>query len=315
MRSAAGPQLPGDAQPARLDGRGILAVAHAVAEQVGLDSTSARIIKFTNNAVVRLPHAKAVVRIAGSSAVRHRLDAVMLAARLFHERGIPAVRLHPRGLRPIEALGQVATVWVDAEMAGAPQAAPADLARILQAIHAMDDAPASLPSWDPIGNIRRRIMASDGAGESDLAFLDHECHTLEKALKESRACPPLLPPGLIHGDAILGNLIASRPGPVICDFDSTSIGPREWDLTPTAVGTLRMNLPGNQQKRLADAYGHDVTNWEGFSTFRRLRELQLVTSALPTLRVNPAVRPQWQHRLDTLKARDDRTLWDPYPHT
>ncbi|MGH3998017.1 MAG: aminoglycoside phosphotransferase, partial [Pseudonocardiaceae bacterium] len=40
-------------------------------------------------------------------------------------------------------------------------------------------------------------------------------------------------------DARLGNLIASPQGPVLCDLDTTSIGPPEWDLVPAAVAALR----------------------------------------------------------------------------
>jgi hypothetical protein len=52
--------------------------------------------------------------------------------------------------------------------------------------------------------------------------------------------------------------------PVICDFDSTSTGPREWDLTPAAVGKLRFNYPVDTDGQLASAYGFDVITWNGF---------------------------------------------------
>jgi hypothetical protein len=46
---------------------------------------------------------------------------------------------------------------------------------------------------------------------------------------------------------------------------------------------------------------------------RRLRELQLVTSVLPVLDANPALRPQWRLRLDSLRDGDDGVRWSPYP--
>jgi hypothetical protein len=102
---------------------------------------------------------------------------------------------------------------------------------------------------------------------------------------------------------------------LICDFDSAAIGPREWDLTPMAVGSLRLNRPPNEQRDFADAYGLDVTTWDGFPILRRLRELQLVTSVLPALNANPALRPQWEHRLTSLRDRDLGVRWVPYAET
>lgn len=301
--------------PVPLDPPGIRTVATAVADQVGLDPTGAQIIKFTNNAVVRLPHAGAVIRIAGSPAVRRRVDVVLAAATLYIEYGIHAVALHPHATEPVNALGHVATVWIDAHDDHAPNPTPADMAEALRAIHAIDERPPGIPAWDPLTSIRRRIAAADGADDADLTFLADACDELEVPLKATRELSPLLPPGVIHGDAFLGNLIPSRPHPLICDFDATAIGPREWDLTPIAVGSLRMNYPAALHRDFVTAYGADMTNWEGFSTFRRIRELQLVTSVLPALNANPALRAEWQHRLDTLKTDDTDTRWEPYPHS
>lgn len=122
----------------------------------------------------------------------------------------------------------------------------------------------------------------------------------------------VLPPGAIHGDPFLGNLIPGPEGPVLCDFDSTSIGPREWDLTPIAVGKLRFNYPHDDHSLVAAGYGFDVTTWEGFPVLRRIRELKLVTSVVPILRSNPSIRNQWRHRLETFKCGDAGAKWETY---
>ena len=98
---------------------------------------------------------------------------------------------------------------------------------------------------------------------------------------------------------------------MLCDFDSTSVGPREWDLTPVAVGSPRFDYDHDPQGSFAADYGFDVTTWSGFRVFRRLRELQLVTSVLPVLRSNPPVRRQFEHRLASFRA-GDATRWQPY---
>ena len=105
----------------------------------------------------------------------------------------------------------------------------------------------------------------------------------------------------------------SPSGAVLCDFDGVGVGPREWDLVPVAVGALRFGYASDLQQRFARAYGVDVTAWPGFGVLRRLRELQLVGSVVPVLAANPALRPQWRLRLESLRRRDVGARWSPYP--
>lgn len=300
-----------------------------IAHAAGLDPRDRQLIKFTNNAVIRLPAAEAVVRIAGSATARQRLPAVVAAASWFHVHDIPAVRLWPGLDQPLTVRGHLATIWVEVRDGG-PPARPGDLATILRAIHTITGPPPpQIPAWSPTTSIRTRLAEATaqtetaataggvaGIGGFDrrtLAFLSAETDALDVDLQALAGMPPLIPPGVIHGDAHLGNLIPGPHGPVICDFDSTRVGPREWDLTPAAVGALRFDPTGTNHRGLAAAYGVDVTTWPGFPILRRLRELQLVTSVLPVLAVNPALRPQWQHRLNTYRVRDQHALWTPYP--
>lgn len=286
------------------------ALVHAIAEHTGLDDTDAVLIKFTNNAVVRLPRSGAVIRIAGSAITRQRVPGVIAAAELFAAHQIPAVRLMPGLDQPIRQDGHLATVWRGIPDDG-PDPAAADLARILTEIHALTASPR-IPQWALPDGLRHRIRHTPDVDPDTRAFLTAELDRVQAALAELATIPPLIPPGIIHGDAHLGNLISTREGAVVCDFDSTSVGPREWDLVPAAVGSLRFGYSPDVHQGLAEAYGVDVTAWPGFPVLRRLRELQLVTSVLPVLNANPALRPQWEHRLRTYRNGDDNARWTPY---
>jgi Phosphotransferase enzyme family len=290
-------------------------IAKVVADCAGLlalDPAGWELIKFTNNAVVTLPRAGAVLRIAGSPIVRARTAAVIAAAHWFEDHKIPAVRLWPDAPQPVSIGPHLVTVWQHVPGHG-PRPIAADLAVILHAIHAVDDPhPAGIPAWSVAEGMRRRLRDSEGLPTEALDFLTTEVDEITDCLAELKIIPPLIPPGLIHGDAHLGNIISSPDGPVICDFDSTSIGPREWDLTPAAVGSLRFNYPTDVHAELVEFYGVDVTTWPGFPILRRLREFQLVVSVVPVLNANPALRPQWQHRFDTYRQHDDATPWTPY---
>mgnify|MGYP001164613399 CR=1 FL=1 len=283
-------------------------VVAALCDRVGLDPTGAQLIKFTNNAALRLATAPVVVRIAGSRAARASITTVVQVARWLTGQDMPAVRLLSGIDQPVEAAGHVATFWEEVPVTG-PAPTGADLGRILRRFHALPEPDFALPDWAPFPRIRARIADAQGISARDQEWLLEQCAAVEA---EVRSLDYVLEAGLIHGDPFLGNLIPGPDGPVLCDFDGVSWGPREWDLTPVAVGRLRMNYPEDHYTPLADAYGYDVTAWGGFPVFRRLRELVLVTSVLPQLAGNPGIRAQWEPRYASFRAGDTRTRWDTY---
>lgn len=286
-------------------------IAAEAARLLGLDMTGAVRTKFTNNAVMILPASGAVLRIPGSAVMRARVPAVVLAAQWYAEHDVPAVRLWPDIPQPLEVGGHPITVWKQVPPGG-PEPQLAELGAILRQIHSVEEEAPGLPRWRVADGLRRRIVTADTIDDSTREYLTGELEQIEASLAALADIPPLVPPGVLHGDAHMGNLIPSPAGSVICDFDATSVGPREWDLTPAAVGSLRFNYPVDPHRGLVDAYGHDVTCWPGFRALRRLREFQLVTSVLPALDINPALRPQWRHRLDTFRANDYDAKWTPY---
>lgn len=297
-----------DEAPASLGRDMLTVVLDAICAQVGLDPAGARLIKFTNNAVFELAREPIVVRIAGSQTVRDRVPKIINVARWLARSDMPAVRLLDGIDQPVRAHGHLATLWHRVPVTGrAPNGA--NLGRILRRYHRLPPPGTPLPPWQPLAPIRQRIAETDILPESDLTYLETKCGELEEAVA---GLAYDLPQGPIHGDSFLGNLIPGPAGPVICDFDSAADGPREWDLTPIAVGRLRFAYPGRIQRELADTYGFDVTRWPGFLAFRQLRELQLVTSVLPVLRDNPSLYEQWRHRLKTFRSGDIEAVWTPY---
>jgi hypothetical protein len=278
-----------------------------VCARVGVDPDGAELIKFTNNAVFRLRQVPVVVRIAGSIAVRTRVTKVVRVARWFAAHAVPAVRLVPDVVQPIDVDGHLATVWQAVPPVGPPPTG-ADLARLLREIHGLPPLPG-LPLWRPFDEVRQRLAEAEGLTDDEQGWLFDRCDEIEQAVS---ALEYALPPGPIHGDAFLGNLIPGPDGPVICDFDSTSVGPREWDLTPVALGKLRFRYPGDTHRVLSDSYGFDVTTWDGFPVLRQVRELKLVTSVVPILRSHPRIREQWRHRFDTFRRGETAATWTPY---
>jgi aminoglycoside phosphotransferase (APT) family kinase protein len=282
-----------------------LAVVCSVA---GLDPRGAVSLRCVTNAVFQLANEPVVVRISLVPALQHRAGTVAVVGRWLAEHGIPAVRLLDVPTQPVWAGGYVATLWHEVPHVG-PTPTGTDLARLLRALHALPAPEAPLPSWAPLGAVRARLDEADGVEPGDLAILNRRYDEVSEALD---GLVYELPPGPIHGDAHLGNLIPGPDGPVLCDFDSTCIGPREWDLLTLAVGRLRFGYPPQDYRELVDGYGFDVMRWPGFEVLRQARELKLVTVALPLLRSNPQVRAQFGVRMQTFRDGCQATRWDPF---
>ncbi|MFJ1762774.1 phosphotransferase family protein [Amycolatopsis sp. NPDC088138] len=284
--------------------RGVLAETCALLD---LDPAGARLLRFTNNAVYALVTAPVVVRIVGSTRLRHRVGTVVRVARHFEEHGVPAIRLLGGVEQPMEVGEHLVTVWHQVPTIGRP-ATTADLARLLRQVHALP-APDGLAEWAPFAAVRARVSDAEEISAEDRAFLLERCAELEAALSELEFP---LPRGLVHGDAYPGNVIPGPDGPVLCDFDSSCVGPPEWDLTPLAVGRERFGDPPVQYRKFAAAYGFDVTSWPGFAVLRGIRELKLTTSVLPILRSRPQVRPELFRRLDDLRNGRTDVRWKRY---
>ncbi|OHV40047.1 aminoglycoside phosphotransferase [Pseudofrankia sp. EUN1h] len=276
----------------------------------GLDATGAVALKLTVNSVYRLPRAGAVVRIATSAAMTHRIPKVIQVARWLEDEGVPAVRLLPGVPAPVAAAGALATAWVDAGPGTPPAPTAGELGGALRRLHALAPPMPALPRWDPFDDVRRRMSDAEALPAADREFLDELAGRVAAGLRTVRY---QLPTTVIHGDAHLGNLVRRPDGQVVlCDFDSVSIGPAEWDLVPVAVGTARFGYPSSWHAQLAAAYGADVTRWDGWPVLRAVRELKLVTSVLPILASNPTAAAQFRVRLNSLRTGDETVRWRPY---
>jgi Ser/Thr protein kinase RdoA (MazF antagonist) len=279
-----------------------------ICARTGLDASGATLLRFTNNAVYRLAGDQAVVRIVASRALRHRVGKVVQLATWFAECDAPTVRLLSGIEQPVYAGEHVATVWqVVPDNGEKPRGR--DLGQLLRTVHHLPLPPFELPHWAPIDDVRKRVDDAEALDEDVRTFLLECCDRVSAQLAE---LPLALTRTLVHGDAHLGNVIPSPDGPVLCDFDSTCVGPPEWDLTPVAVGVGRFGEPDRTYREMTRAYGFDVRGWDGFEVLREVRELKLITSVLPITRSNPEVLPELLRRLDDFRRGDTNARWNRY---
>jgi aminoglycoside phosphotransferase (APT) family kinase protein len=106
----------------------------------------------------------------------------------------------------------------------------ASAARALHKVHeALADLPHSLPSYlkkiEECGSLLRNQSELLALATSDRNAL---LEIYGKLTARLARCPMRQLP--IHGDAHLGNVLFTQDGPLWTDFESVSVGPREWDI-------------------------------------------------------------------------------------
>ncbi|MFB9907612.1 phosphotransferase family protein [Allokutzneria oryzae] len=277
-------------------------------DRAGIDPSGARLVNVLGTAVFLLPDSGTIAKVILSPGLRHRASSAVRAARLLAAHGVPAVRLAETDCeQPVLAEEGAVTFWRRHPESTWP-VGRGEFAALLKRLHAISIDPA-LREWDPVADLRTRVADATDLDPELADWLLSHCDEVEKYVEKLSF---QLPRAVIHGDAQPANVLSGVAGAVLADLDGVCVGPAEWDLVPTAVAALR--LPGGvaAHRELADFYGFDVTTWDGFNVLRRVRELELVTIALPMVSVDRGIREQMHHRLRVLRAGDDAALWDPY---
>jgi Ser/Thr protein kinase RdoA (MazF antagonist) len=112
--------------------------------------------------------------------------------------------------------------------------------------------------------------------------------------------------GLLHGDAYHENIIHTRDGPVLADWDSVSHGPREQDLVATKMRT-RFGEPPADWDQFCQVYGFDPDQLPGLPVLLQMRELRALAAYLRS--PSPAAQPEVAHRLTDLMTGTQTRPW------
>jgi hypothetical protein len=96
---------------------------------------------------------------------------------------------------------------------------------------------------------------------------------------------------------------------VLSDFESAAIGPREWDLLPTAIAVERYGLAEERYEEFAVAYGFDVRGWPGYPVLREIRELTMTTWIMQNIGQSPAAAGEFSRRVGSLRDGDSGRAW------
>lgn len=282
----------------------LAAILEAACARAGLPAAGAEPVRLGENAVFRL-RAGVVARItrAGQRAAARREIAV---SRWLNAAGVAAVAAWDGLEQPIEVNGRSVTFWDEL-----PPHAPGSLtqvAAILRRLHALP-VPAGIPlgALDPFVRLRERIGQAATLTEDDRGWLRARLAGLEQEWAGLGAMPVCV----VHGDAWAGNVAATGDGRVVLlDLERCSVGPPEWDLVSTAVKyvTFGQVSPAGYQE-FCDAYGRDVTTWDGFPVLRDVRELRVTCYAAQQAAEHPGLAAEASLRVACLRGQRGPRPW------
>jgi hypothetical protein len=251
----------------------------------GLHADGARLLRVGSNSVYRLK-APIIARVSRPGADAGHVRRTVAIARWLESVGYPAVRVVDVE-QPVVIDGHVVTFWEAVSEDGDQYASVAEVAEVLLRLHQLTvPADLHLPELAPFANAPKRIEANTWLTPDDRAFLITMLAQMRAAYAELEFT---LPPGVIHGDASIGNVLRDTQGnPVVIDLDGFAIGPREWG--PGADRDLLRQL------RLARARGipglraclrlrhHDLARLPGHASSPRVLDGHLDHPESPRIR-------------------------------
>lgn len=275
---------------------------------VGLDPTDARLMRLGTNAVFRLVD-PVVVRIARLDNLDEMTRTVEVA-RWLESDGYPAVRALAFD-QPVVIEGSAATFW-EALSDGETYASVSEVADLLSRLHALTPPEELiLPSFEPFDRIERRLVVSTWLTDEDRIFLEELLGDLRESYSRLDFA---LGPGVIHGDANVGNVLRENMGhAVVIDLDAFAIGPREWDLIQTAIFYDRFGWHSHEEYRsFVKIYGFDIIQWPGYKVLRDIRELHMVTWLIQNANDSDEVAEEARKRIRSLRTGTGWREWQPY---
>lgn len=300
-------------------------VSSPIANEQGLDEAAARraALVAADNAEISLSRLRlsrlgsnavfvagdVLVRVAPAAAARRSVERSVEVARWLARAGVPAVELLDVP-QPVEAERLFVTFW---RYLGAEDwfGSTVDLARLLRHLHAWQTpAELGLPLLDPFERAAARVSGA-ALTLADRAFLGGRLDELRHAYGALRFT---LEPGVIHGDASVGNVLVDAAGvPRLIDLDSFAVGPREWDLILTAVYFDRYGWhTATEYAAFCEAYGVDVMAWDGYEVLADVRELLMVTWLAWKAGESPKLAAEAAKRVAALRSGGSRRDWQAF---
>ncbi|MGP3986568.1 phosphotransferase family protein [Streptomyces sp. 3N207] len=287
------------------------AVLREACASAGLDLAGAELLRLGSNAVYRLSTAPVIVRIARDTGALEEMQRAVGVARWLETEDFPATRVLGDVEQPVVIGGRVVTYWVNLQDE-VEYARLDELADLLKWLHWLEE-PKSLgmPYFDPFAKVWGSLRTLDGVSDADRTFLEERAGELNKAYSRLDF---VLPFGLIHGDASIGNILRSRTGQaVLIDLDGFALAPREWDLVQTALFYERFGWhTRTEYESFVHHYGFDLMNWPGYPALADVRELMMTLWLGQQASAKAKSAEEFSRRVGDIRQGGSRRNWQPF---
>jgi Ser/Thr protein kinase RdoA (MazF antagonist) len=288
--------------------------AHDVLEQAcdtdDLSPDDATLLRIGSNAVFHLS-APVVVRISRRGADVEEARRAVAVARWLESVDYPAVRATDVD-QPIVINGHVVTFWRSVSKDGRQFATVAEVGQVLAQLHRLvPPTDLRLPELKPFDHAAQRISDNAWLSTDDRDFLTEQLSRLQDEYAELKF---VLPRGVIHGDAGIGNVLHDYDGsPVVIDLDDFATGPREWDLALTAVYYDSFGWHTRQEyESFVRAYGFDIIQWPGYPVMRAVREFLMITWIIQSAGNSERMAAESAKRIRDFRTEASRKDWSPF---
>jgi Ser/Thr protein kinase RdoA (MazF antagonist) len=299
-----------DSEPEARTEAEAFAILGQACQRASLSPDNARLLRLGSNAVYRLA-SPVVARISYTDTDTEAARRTVEVARWLESAGYPAVRALDLD-QPVVVGGHPVTFWEALSDTGDEYAAIDEVADLIGRLHKLS-APEGmvLPPLEPFADADQRIAESQWLTEDDREWMTAELARLRTAY----ACLDfVLPQGVIHGDANIGNVLRDYNGnPVVIDLDNFATGPREWDLIQTALFYDHYGWHTREQyTTFARVYGYDIMQWPGYPTLAAVREFIQVTWIVSKAGEGERTSAEARKRLTALRTGASRKDWAPF---
>lgn len=285
------------------------ALRHACAA-VELDPDGAQLIRIGSNAVFRLAF-PVVVRIAPSTSALDQAQKQVVVARWLAGQGFPAVQVVEGVSQPVVVDDRVVTFWVS--FADDERFAPIeDVARLIRQLHDLPQPEGfRLPQAKTFERAEERLAQISGLPPADVDYLRHRFSEVRQRYEHLDF---ILPEGVIHGDASVGNVMIDRfDRAVMTDLDGFCYGHRELDLIITAAYYERFGWHTTEEyRKFVDVYGYDVTEWDGYPVLADVQELMMTIWMAGRAATDEKSAAEASKRIETMRTGASRRSWQPF---
>lgn len=278
----------------------IVDLAHRACQLAGLPASAIEPIRIRDNWMLRITGTSTVIRILPTGQLDIATRELRAADWLRSHQVLTAEPVVPD---PVTVAGHPVTFWADLGSYG--PAEPAATARALLRLHGLR-VPTHLGL--PRFALHDRAPNIAAAQTDDRAKAWLAGHSAELARRWDEVTWPD-DWCVIHGDPSPHNTMYVVGSAYLVDLERMSIGPRQWDQATAAFQHDTLSEPAAYWEQFRDAYGHDVTAWDGYQLLRDIRSMELCLFALRHADKSDHARSQADYRLRCLMGRHGARPW------